>query len=559
MKKLFMVFILLTAVSCGSLIPSGKKSEEPGGPMEGESVEELERLYSRQDYRKVIERGRSYLDGLSGKDAGGKIRIMVAKAELQLGDRAGASEMADEILGGDYPENILANALLVKARVNLSEDRDREAVENILYSAEIFGSEQHILEAERLLTQTEIDLTRTDIVEIGRRYSESPLLRPLLEKRYREVPEERDLIAKMLEGDYSVDSLSVAAGDSPPLRVGIICPLSGKYEALGESFIRGAYVALKEGRKNGIANVEMIIGNTRANALEARKVTGRLIDEEKVDIILGGISNSSTVAAAQVAQGNRTVIFSPTSSLEGIEEIGDYVFQNNVDYELEVIAVARVAVRNLGIRRIAFLASDSPYNRELELLFRMEVEREGGVLCAADYYMEGSTDFKDNIDRIRKAAPEALFIPSDKNDLVLIMPQLSFYEFGVQLLGLSMWDSSDLIYMNGKDMSGAVFPAESREKSDRALYLSAAAFVDEPVENINHFEVRGYMGMREIINIMSAGGEGATIRDRMERALKNRAHPFVREAAGDGITFYIIRDARKEEFITYRFSYPRRM
>jgi len=558
MKKLFIVIILLAAVSCGSLIPSGKKSEEPDDLIGGGFVEELEQLYSRQDYRKVIERGRSYLDGLSGKGAGGGIRIMMAKAELQLGNRAGASEMADEILGGDYPENILANAFLIKARVNLSEDRDREAVENILNSAEIFGSEQHILEAERLLSQTEIDLNRTDIVEIGRRYSESPLLRPLLEERYREVPEERDLIAKMLERDYRVDSLSVAAGGSP-LRVGIICPLSGKYEALGESFIRGAYVALKEGRKNGIANVKMIIGNTRANALEARKVTGRLIEEEKVDIILGGISNSSTVAAAQVSQGNRTVIFSPASSLEGIEEIGDYVFQNAIDYELEVIAVARVAVRNLGIRRIAFLALDSPYNRELELLFRREVEREGGVLCAADYYMEGSTDFKDNIDRIRKAAPEALFIPSDKNDLVLIMPQLSFYEFGVQLLGLSMWDSSDLIYMNGKDMSGAVFPAESREKSDRALYLSAAAFVDEPVENINHFEVRGYMGMREIMNIMPAGGEGAPIRDRMERALKNRAHPFVREAAGDGITFYIIRDARKEEFITYRFSHPRRM
>ena len=65
--------------------------------------------------------------------------------------------------------------------------------------------------------------------------------------------------------------------------------------------------------------------------------------------------------------------------------------------------------------------------------------------------------------------------------------------------------------------------------------------------------------MRYFINIISLVGEGATIRDRMERALKNRAHPFVREAAGDGITFYIIRDARKEEFITYRFSYPRRM
>ncbi|MFO7916290.1 MAG: ABC transporter substrate-binding protein [Candidatus Krumholzibacteriales bacterium] len=557
MKRLFIVITLLASVSCGSLIPAGKKSEEPGHPDRAELLSGLEQLYSREDYREVSEKGRSYLDSLSGTGMEGDIRMLVAKAEFRLGDTAGALAMADEIMEGDYPENIAAGAYLLKARVNLSEGRDREAVDNILYSTTIFDSETHLLEAERLLSRAEFDPTRDEIAELARRYRRSPLLRQLLEERYREVPEDRDLIGKLLEEDYTSDSLSVMPGDSS-LRIGIIGPLSGKYAALGESFARGAYVALREGRKNGISNIEMIIGNTRASALEAQVVTGRLIREEKVDIILGGISNSSTVAAAQVAQANRTVIFSPASNLEGIEQIGDYVFQNTVDYELEVIAMARVAVRNLGIRRIAFLAPDSPFNRELELLFRREVEREGGLLCAADYYMEGSTDFKDNIDRIRKAAPEALFIPSDENDLVLIMPQLSFYEFGVQLLGLSMWDSSDLIYMSGRDMSGAVFPAQTREENDRALYLSAAAFVGEPVENVNHFEVRGYVGMREIINVIQAGGEGTTIRDRMHRALKNRVHPFVRAAAGDGIMINIIRDGRKEEFITYKFPGPRR-
>lgn len=561
MKRLLVICLLFCLVwngSCGSLIPSDREeSEKPDQAEQVDLLTRLEHLSFRNKYRAVSETGRKYLDRISGTDIEGKFRILVAEAELELDNPSAASGMIEPVLEGDFPETVKGDAAFIKARLNLVRGNQKESIENILYSTVLKGNEAHISRAEKILKENDVILTAGEIRDLADRYRSSPLLEMVLKRHYRNSPEDIDIIEEIRAEGLAEDSLKVPRAH-PPFRVGLICPLTGKYEALGRSFIRGAYVALKEGRRNGINNIELVIGNTRASALEAQIMADRLINDEKVDIILGGISNSSTVAAAQVAQASNTVIFSPVSNLEDISAIGDYVFQITVDYEPEIIALARVAAGRLGLERIAFLAADTPFNREMELLFREEIEREGARLCQAEYYLEGSTDFRDNIEKIRRAAPEALFIPAEKNDLVLIMPQLSFYEFGVQLLGLSRWDSSDLIYMSGKDMSGAVFPEETRQERDRERYLSAAAFVNEPAERVNHFEIRGYIGMRQIINSISGMSGEADVKERMHRILNRKVHPFIRMAGGEGITFYTVRNGEKNKFITYKLSTSRR-
>ena len=129
------------------------------------------------------------------------------------------------------------------------------------------------------------------------------------------------------------------------------------------------------------------------------------------------------------------------------------------DSEAEVVAVCRIACVDLGLKRFAFMAVDKERSRHTEALFRQGVSLFGGEVVASDFYEQGSTDFKYNIERMRKASPEALYIASDSEDLILILPQLSFYEFGVQLLGSSAWNSKNLQRMAGRDMEGAIFPA----------------------------------------------------------------------------------------------------
>jgi ABC-type branched-subunit amino acid transport system substrate-binding protein len=330
--------------------------------------------------------------------------------------------------------------------------------------------------------------------------------------------------------------------------IGLICPLTGRFAPLGREFLRGATVAMREAREYGITGVELVVGDTRSNALDSRKTAIMLMDQG-VRAIVGGVLSSTTIAAAQAAQNGGTVLYSPVASEEGISDIGEFIFQTSQDYETEIAAVARMACREMGLRRIAFMAGDSERWRELAELLRREVEGQGGMLCAADFYEQGSTDFKADIDRLRKSFPDALFIPSDTEDLVLILPQLSFYEFGVQLLGTSGWNSMKLLRMAGRDMEGAVFPVEDVSVTGDERYLAAAALTGYEGGEVNRFVIGGYEGVRKVLAAMASASEsGAPLRDEMERMLSDRRHNFIEKVTGDGIRFNIIRGERVEPF-----------
>lgn len=332
-------------------------------------------------------------------------------------------------------------------------------------------------------------------------------------------------------------------------RIGVLCPIGGRFATLGESFLHGASVALKEARLKGITNIELIVGDTRGNPLECRSVAERLVGEERVDALLGEVLSSSTIAAAQVAELTGTVFLSPVATEEGIGDVGEWVFQTTTSSGVEIAALARMACRRLGLRRIAFLSSDDIPSRRLARSFGDEVERLGGELVIAEFYPEGSTDFAESIGRVRAADPEALFIASGTEDLILILPQLSFHEFGAQLLGTSVWNSKRLIRMVGRDLEGAIFPADIDQLGGERLFTNACALVNEPAGEINQVVIGGYHGTKLLLEALAKSKSGGMpLREELSRLLVKRRHPFLDLIAGEGIPFYTVRNERAVEY-----------
>jgi branched-chain amino acid transport system substrate-binding protein len=334
-------------------------------------------------------------------------------------------------------------------------------------------------------------------------------------------------------------------------RIGLLCPLTGRFSALGKEFLKGALVAVREAREYGIKTVELVVGDTKSSSLETREATLTLIEEEKVSAIVGGVLSTTTITAAQTAQYQGTVLYSTVASEDGIGDIGDHIFQIRSDFDIEIAAVARIACIEMGLRRIAVLAANTTAMGHLISNLESEINRSGGILCSVEQYEPGSTDFKLNIDRMRRTNPEALFLPSETEDLILILPQLSFYEFGVQLLGTSEWDSSRLMRMVGRDMEGAVFPARASSDSYRDKYLAAAVLTGDSSGETNRFVIGGYIGVREIIEVMETRREsGLSLRDELEKKMGFKRHPFLELADGAGIPFKIVRDEEAEWYIT---------
>ncbi|HER44177.1 MAG TPA: hypothetical protein ENO08_06935, partial [Candidatus Eisenbacteria bacterium] len=157
------------------------------------------------------------------------------------------------------------------------------------------------------------------------------------------------------------------------------------------------------------------------------------------------------------------------------------------------------------------------------------------------------------LERIRESGPEGLFIASDVDDLVLILPQISYYEFGLQLFGTSAWHSNRLLRMSARDMEGALFPKLPDEEQNEEMLAAAFEYVGESTGEYNTFIVGGYKGARLILSALAEGArDREAVRGVVSRALESRPHKYIEFVSGPGIDFYTVRGEKFELFMTQK-------
>lgn len=561
------IVILLLAVSCAAPSP---RVEVPLSPEQARTAEadEIRRAAGEGDLRAVRREGRRFLDRHPDSPEAVEIRLLAGGASLELGFLEEAAELAG-MLAEAADDSVRTVALQMLSAVDVAKGRFSAAADRHLVILRS-GPPQPLAEESRSrLAELVPLLSAADLETAAQSHPDSPGLDLVLlgSLSIAEAQGDTAAVRVIRERLDSMDAHvpppsrpaaraarpAAVRGPVPPTAaaIGLLCPLSGRYATLGEEFIRGARIAVKEAHVYGAAGIGLVVGDTRSSPLDSRDAAMRLVTEERVEAIVGCILSSTTITAAQVAEDAGIVLLSPIASEEGIDEIGPHVFQAPSDFEAELAAVVRAACGEMGLRRIALLTVDNQRQRRVADLLRREVEGFGGVLCAAEYYEQGSTDFKEQIERIRESAAEALFIPSDTEDLVLILPQLSFYEFGTQLLGTSTWNSGRLLRMAGRDMEGAVFPAGTSTDESARRYLAACAMTGDGPGDVNRFVTGGYEGVRSVIEALGASASsGRPLREEMERALSLRRHRFVELAESGGVQLMIVRGERAERYLT---------
>jgi len=570
MKKTILPLMILLALSSCTAKKAPVETGASPRQMQDEQLAQLREYVSSGDDRAVRKAGKRFLETYPDSEAAGEVRLETGKASLDLGFLEEASEILSPLASPEAGAGTAAQANLILAGIDRDKGRFSEAAGRLMTAMALDPSVS--AQAREGLSGIVPLLSASQLAELQRAYPAAPGIELVFEgsliiaEAEGDTASVREIRAHIAELDTMEATIAPIPGRTvAPAAVrqeetgagraagsiGLICPLSGRFAPLGREFLRGATVAIREAREYGVTGVELVVADTRSNALDAMKAALELIEDESVDVIVGGVLSSTTIAAAQAAENAGTVLYSPVASEEGITGIGSYIFQDSQDYETEIAAVARIACLEMGLRRIAFMAEDSPRWRSLAELLRAEVEGLGGTLCEADFYEQGSTDFNLDIERLRSAEPEALFLPADTEDLVLILPQLSFYEFGVQLLGTSSWNSSKLLRMAGRDMEGAVFPSDDISDSSDERYLAAAALTGYEGGDINRFVIGGYDGVRKVMEVMAAASaSGSALRDEMERMLSQKRHNFIDLMSGDGIRFSIVRGERVEEYVT---------
>ncbi|MGB8510293.1 MAG: ABC transporter substrate-binding protein [Pyrinomonadaceae bacterium] len=342
-----------------------------------------------------------------------------------------------------------------------------------------------------------------------------------------------------------------AKGESvvPPaddkIRIGAFMSLTGDTANYGISATNGIRLAVEQVNAAGGINgkrIELIVQDTRSDAVETETVVRRLLGQYRVRALLGEVISSRSSVAASVAQAARVPMLTPSATNPEVTTRGDYIFRSCYTDPFQGAALAQFAAADLHAMRAALLLDPGQsYSIELSKFIRNAFNARGGQIIIEERYTEGSGDFTVPLTAIRDAAPDVIFVPGYYQDAGLIARKARGLGITAPLIGGDGWDSKGLYETGGQDLVGSYFSshysADDPDPTVQAFVGDYRAIFGQPPDA---FAATAYDAARIMIDAISRAPslEGAALRDALA-ATKNFS------GVTGSITFNEQRDAVK--------------
>jgi branched-chain amino acid transport system substrate-binding protein len=213
---------------------------------------------------------------------------------------------------------------------------------------------------------------------------------------------------------------------SDMLRIGCITALTGDGAAYGIAEQRGLAVAAEEiNQAGGIdgKHIRVLCEDDQLNPSAGLDAMRKLIDADKVPVIIGAGGSSVTLALAPIAERTKVVLFSPSSTADAIRDAGDYVFRNVPSNNTQGDSAAAFARKHLKANNAAIFQMNNDYGLSLGSSFKAAFEAGGGQIVSVAPYDAGTADFRGELAKIRDLAPDVVFFPGYVEDSGLILKQ----------------------------------------------------------------------------------------------------------------------------------------
>lgn len=257
--------------------------------------------------------------------------------------------------------------------------------------------------------------------------------------------------------------LALAGCRQPPaaeLRVGLVAPLSGSLKDTGLSCREGAELAVKELNEAGGLLVDgrryrvlLLIGDAQDTPEQAVSAAQELINRDNVAALIGPPFSSQAIPVARLAERSGIPMIVQLATNPEVTSRTSCVFRVCFTDGFQGRVMARFARDRLGARRAAVLYDvANPFSRGIAEVFTTTFAAAGGRMVARESYPTGQADYGPELERIRSAAPEVLFLAGLPPDLRRQLTQVRAQGLSVQILGgdtMYFRDPADLPLVEG--------------------------------------------------------------------------------------------------------------
>jgi branched-chain amino acid transport system substrate-binding protein len=268
---------------------------------------------------------------------------------------------------------------------------------------------------------------------------------------------------KMLSRIFTLAGVAAAAGVltaanawAADLKVGFITSLSGPVSSLGIPYDKGMKAAIAYKSELNGKKIQVVSLDDASDPSTAARNARKLIDEDKVDVIIGTAGSPGALAIAAVARETKTPLISiANANLPGDE--GAWMVTLPQPAPLMVSAVVE-RMKNSGVKTVGYIGFSDAWGDLVYDALQKSAEPAGIKVVSNERYARADASVTGQVLKIVALRPDAVITGTSGTPGAL--PYLALQERGYkgQIYGMHALINPDFVRVGGAAVEGLLAP-----------------------------------------------------------------------------------------------------
>jgi ABC-type branched-subunit amino acid transport system substrate-binding protein len=218
-----------------------------------------------------------------------------------------------------------------------------------------------------------------------------------------------------------------ASAQGEPLKFGVLTPLTGAGGQDGPRMLKAMQAVIDEVNQGGGVlkrKIETIIEDDQTNPEAAVRAARKLIEVNKVPVIMGTWASAVTSAVAPVCWESKTFLctVSGADSITQLPHQG-YIIRTQPTSKLQATAHAEF-IAAMGKKKVAVIGIQAPFALSTKEHLDSVLKSKGASVVAHIIYEKDKATYRSEIDQALRADPDFLYLNGYAPDTVVVLRDL---------------------------------------------------------------------------------------------------------------------------------------
>ena len=231
----------------------------------------------------------------------------------------------------------------------------------------------------------------------------------------------------VLQATATLAAPAIARAQGETLRLGVLTPLTGAGSFDGPRMLKAMQaVASDINAAGGLLGrrIELVVEDDETNPEAAVRAAHKLVDVDKVPVIMGTWASAVTTAVAPVCWESKTFLttVSGADSITHLPHQG-YLIRTQPNNQLQATKHAEFIIRH-GSKRVFILAIQAPFAEPTRRYLTDTLTPKGIEVAGSLIYDKDKTSYRSEVDQALRARPDLLYLNGYAPDVAVVLRDL---------------------------------------------------------------------------------------------------------------------------------------